>query len=59
MMIGHGLWGKQRADTLNHKARALHFTKSVALATKTSRTNHKNGTGIRQRKSYNDTERYD
>ena len=31
----------------------------VALATKTSRTNHKNGTGIRQRKSYNDTERYD
>lgn len=33
--------GKQRADTLNHKARALHFTKSVALATKTSRTNHK------------------
>lgn len=39
--------GKQRADTLNHKTRALHFTKSVALATKTSRTNHKNGTGIR------------
>ena len=51
--------GKQRADTLNHKARALHFTKSVALATKTSCTNNKNGTGIRQRKSYNDTERYD
>ena len=37
----------------------LQPAKSVALATKTSCTNNKNGTGIRQRKSYNDTERYD
>ena len=31
----------------------------LALVTKTGCTNHKNGTGIRQRKSYNDTKRYD
>lgn len=57
MMIGRGLLGKQRTDTLNHKARALHFTKGIALITKTSCTNDKNGTGIRQRKSYSDTRR--
>ena len=51
--------GKQRADTINYKARTLYFTKSVALVTKTGCTDHKNDTGIRQRKSYNDTERYD
>ena len=50
---------KQRADTINHKARAIHLTKGIALATKTGRTNDKNGTGIRQRKSYNNIERYD
>lgn len=33
--------GKQRADTLNHKARALYFTKSIALVTKTGSTNNK------------------
>ncbi len=50
---------KQRANTLDYKARALYIAKGIALATKAGRTNDKNGTGIRQRKSYNDTERYD
>ena len=44
---------------LTTKPEPYTLQKSVALATKTSCTNNKNGTGIRQRKSYNDTERYD
>lgn len=40
---------KQRADTINHKTRILHITKSIALVTKTGCTNYKNGTGIGQK----------
>lgn len=37
---------KQRADTLNHKTRALYLTKGFALATKAGSTNDKNGARI-------------
>ena len=57
VLVCPNLYGDIVSDSVSYTH--LHFTKSVALATKTSRTNHKNGTGIRQRKSYNDTERYD
>ncbi len=39
--------------------RTVEMHAQLALVTKTSCTNDKDGTSIRQRKSYNDTERYD
>ena len=44
---------------LTTKPEPYTLQKALHWLQRQDRTNHKNGTSIRQRKSYNDTERYD